>query len=497
MKYLLYLGLCPLLFFPVWAAAGTFRAWQEPFPWLALWAWICFLACSPSATGHSSRKARLLTLLKDPWIYPSLLFILLIWVQFRNSGRILLFDFDTHEWVYGPPPNPRLPGAFTEIESREMLMWFIPVLSAFHILRLSWNGLNPRRLVHLVLANGFLNAGLGFLQLAMGWQKMYNRQQFGHDLYGSFGYPNHAATYFILMTALALGIFLAECIKDRSERSGIRLSAYAVLYGLFVLSAHLTASRAGMLGTWVVSGLTLTAFAVPAWPRLHPVQRLYAGFSLGAGLFSLIGLFRLFATPRALMKLGRLTHSLDVSREFYARFFQIETAIAIWKEAPWFGVGGWGYRYLVSFHLEPEYWNLLNRGKANVHNDFFQFLAEFGLVGLLLLILPCLPILWRIRKTFRTDPVQPESFWADPVRFAAGFGLLAALGHSMIDLPFRSPAVYLHMCVVFVLLLPHPGIPSFWHPVVQDENLFVKQSLKKGNTRRQKKDRRQKKSEKD
>ena len=468
---ILCLGVLPLLFVPVWMGAGTFRPWQGSFIPLSIWAWICFWA-APAARDFPSRRNRLIRLLKDPCLWGALLFLMLLGVQTWNSGRMLLYHFRLNVYYYSPPPHPYLPGSFTRRESLEMLRWFIPVFSTFLIAKHALPVLVPRAF-NWILLNSGLNAILALTHEFAGWHYMYefwgwvkNPRDAGADTYGSFGYPNHAATYFILLFSFAAGLFLREVLQDRSRIRTLRLTAGGTLAILFFFTAQFSASRAGMLGVWFVLALLTATLAILAWPRLHPVQRLYGIAGMIFLLCILIAGFRTLANPVHLREFAKATTELDLGREVGARFFQVQSAWDIWKEHPWFGVGGWGYRYLVSFYLDPSMWGVLNRGKANVHNDFFQFLCEFGLVGMVCLSMVFLPSVLRIVRDIRRPADHDQSLWGDPLRFSTGFGLLLMIAHSMIDLPFRSPAVFAHAALFLVLASQWDGTLSVWPPVV-------------------------------
>ena len=398
--------------------------------------------------------------------------MLFITLQWWNSGRIQVFDFDAFVWTYSSPPHPRLPSAVTTVEAFEMLRWFAPVFTVLLISRHAFPVLATSRFYLLVCLNAAANAVLALTHHFQGWEMMYKTvRDSGKDTYGSFGYPNHAATFFILLFAFALGLTFREIFKDRSERQLVRMAPAALVTVLFFFTAQFSASRAGMLGVWLVLLLTLISIAIIAWPRIHPVQRLYASLGALLLLVVLVAGFFMFADPAHLRELRRATTDLDPSREFNARFFQIESAIAMWKDHPWFGVGGWGYRYFVGFYIDESMWTFLGVGKANVHNDFFQFLAEFGLVGITLLGIAFGPAIARaVRDTFR-PPEHPQSLWAFPLRISLAFGLLLMLAHSMIDLPFRSPAVFIHGTLFLVLISCPHAAPPVWLPKVDWNNL--------------------------
>ncbi len=464
-SHLLLLGITPLFALPVWAAGGTYRPWQGLFLPACAFAILCFFL-PPASEAFPSRRERLHRLLRDPCVFSALFFLAYLCLQWRNSPRIRLFDFD-RGWVLSPPPHPAWPSSISPSESVEMLHWFAPVLTAFLFLRHTATALPKRPLLLLVVLNGLLNAALSFHHLRTGWKLMYGFQRFGDDVYGTFGYPNHGAIYFILLTALALGLCLRELFREAAERSRSLLFFSALASLVFFLAATFSTSRAGILGAWITVGLTFLGIALLAWPRLHPAQRLLGGLSALLFLALLAAAFQLFAQPVHLRELAAATTRLDVGREIQSRWFQIDSAWRMWLDHPFYGVGGWGYRYLAADYLPREQWPLLQGfGRANVHNDLMQFLCEFGLVGLSLFASVFAPLLVRVVRGAFRPPTEDDSLWASPLRIASLAGLTVLLLVAQFDIPLRSPAVFLHAVLLLFLLLPDENDPSLWLPVI-------------------------------
>jgi O-antigen ligase len=458
------LGWLPLLFLPVWLGAGTYRPWQTSFIPLSVWAWVCFWI-APASADFPDRRSRLRAILRDPACWGTVLFWMFLALQMWNSGRIRYFDFDLNRYAYTPPPHSRLPGAFGYEDALEMLNWFVPVLSVFLIGKHAFPLIRRRIALHGILLNALLIGALALLHRFQGWEKMYyNLRDSGPDTYGSFGYPNHAATFFILMFSFSAGLFLRTSLRGRGHMNPPRLLGYGFCMVFFFLCAQFSASRAGILGVWLVLGLAAAILSVLGWPRLRPVQ-CFDGICFFILLSVLLAaLFRLFAQPEHFEELRQATTELHIGNEAGYRWFQIRSALDIWRDHPWFGVGGWGYPYLAGFYLDPSEWNRLGVGKANVHNDFAQFLAEFGLLGMGLLALIFLPAAFMVFKSALRKPEHAESLWADPFRFLCLLGVLLMLLHSMIDLPFRSPAVFSHGTLLLLFAASSHDRPSVWIP---------------------------------
>jgi len=470
MPKLIVAGLFLLFSVPVWAAGGTFRAWQQPFLWISLLAWILFVL-QPAVPRLPSRKTRLKHLLRDPAFWCALMFLALLVVQHLNTGRMLIFDFDQNDYTYTSPPRPGLPWSFSGEESAEMIRWFVPVLTGALLLRHAWKALPQREFLNLICLNGFLNALLAFVHMNLGWKAMYNFQRFGEDVYGSFGYPNHGAMFFILTFALSFGLLLREVFSESTDRDRPTLFLNAIWAPTLFLAANLSTSRSGILGSWLVVGLTLGTLSMIAWPRVHPVQRLTGAIAVVLILAGFAAAFVGFAEPIHLRELRNATVDLNLFTEMQDRLFQVESAFHMWREHPWFGVGGWGYRYLVGNYLPQSEWIRLGIGKANVHNDWMQFLAEFGLIGFLLLLGALAPAARKAFQSIFKAPTLDNSAWANPLRISALWGLVILLLVSQIDIPLRSPALFLHGILLLTLLAPHPDALSVWRPVVDWERL--------------------------
>jgi O-antigen ligase len=77
-------------------------------------------------------------------------------------------------------------------------------------------------------------------------------------------------------------------------------------------------------------------------------------------------------------------------------------------------------------------------GTANVHNDTLQFLAEFGLTGIIALGSAVGIQLYRVIR----HPMRRHGLYVFIL-----LGLVLLYVHSMIDLPFRNPAVLISSAI--------------------------------------------------
>lgn len=441
-----------VLAYPAWVRGATHSGWQTPLPWLALLAWAVYLfapwsqrhaEADPASAPSPLRRmrTRMAVLLRDPVFYAALAFLVLILTQWFNAGRALRFDYVANRWLYLPPRIPWLPSAILADEAREMWLWFFPALSVLLLVR---NGLRSRsavdRLFRLLIVNGLVLAVFGLVQYFSGTDRIYWITPVKGHFFAGFGYSNHAASYFLLCLAATLGLAgreLSEAFPHRAR--GGRLLLLLAATGILVTTAHLTFSRAAVVMTWSLIAVAGVWLAATGWALIPPAGRVTAFAALAA--MAAVGLT--LVTWRGDARREAMEKQLAATRaahEYRIRGWQYESAIRMWSEHPWFGVGGWGYRHLVGFYMEPSrYAEVREEGRANVHNDLLQFMAEFGAVGTGLLMMAA---------GFCLKPVQWRGLPWSPLSFFVLFGVAGVAAHSLLDLPFRSPAVLFLWCAM-------------------------------------------------
>jgi hypothetical protein len=241
------------------------------------------------------------------------------------------------------------------------------------------------------------------------------------------------------------------------KRKRIRIGALAVSLLLCLVGANLSLSRAGIILAWALAGFIAVYGLMRGWKKLPPVGRLNLSVATAAVLcvfyFAVAGfgekeILREFEVRKSIHH--RLFPVLDrVNLALADRPLLNGVAFNIWKDNPAFGVGGWGFRHLLALYLPKEKWTYVQYpGRANVHCDILQFLAEFGIVGFGLMMLPIMTLVGSLfRNTCRRDPV-----W-----LMGTIGLSLVVVFSLIDLPFRCPAI---LCTWIVILAALPKVTA-------------------------------------
>ncbi len=406
---------------------------------------------------------------RDPVLYLGLAFLGYLAVQWANAGRTQYFDVGYQRWTYTDPPWSGWPSAFARSDAAQMLAWFFPAWTIAVAIRsrvLDRHAL--RRLLTFVACNAGVLAIFGLIQLASGTESIYWFQPLAGHFFAAFAYGNHAAPYFVLTGALAAGLLYREIFDVRDSHSDSpsamrlrhpwRVVALLPAAVLCLVGANMGFSRTGvilaaMLGVFAAGYLWLRA-----WRLLQPAGRLnLAALSLAVlgSLYFLVAGFGEHGIRKEFTLLPAdqsLLHSVwdRVDLELGGRPRFARAAVAIWREHPWFGVGGWGYKYLVASHVPESQWPLLEkRGWANVHVDLLQFLVEFGVVGTGLLLGALGVLLYGLLQMRRC---RRNAFCA-----MATVGLALTVVFSLVDIPFRCPAI-LYTWVALLAAMPFFGL---------------------------------------
>ena len=457
---------------------------------------------------------------QDGFFYAGLFFLIYLSVQWWNSGRVLFFDVGLDQWRYSQPRHPGWPSAFSRPEAAQMLSWFFPAWVFGLLLRSPLLGTRTvlRMLRSLVYGAGLL-ALLGIIQFVTGTKARYWVRPATDQFFASFGYTNHAAAFFVLMGAVAAGLLYREVFRERpvehntatssggsdstsgqakgrslkaSSRSSptarqliVRTTALAASLLFCLIGANLSLSRAGIILAWSMALFIAGYGLVRGWQRLHRVARVNlvaATFAILCVLYFAVSGFGEKAIVQEFKVRRPIHHVLfpvldNINLALSDRPLLDRVAWEIWCDNPVFGVGGWGFRYLLSQHLPEAEWksHVEGFGNANVHCDPLQFLAEFGVVGtglmMAALLALLLPVLRKgIRKEARSISAQDPEWevkgrgqiaadWSNPVLVMCSIGLMLVCVFSLIDLPFRCPAI-LCTWVVILAALPRFGAPT-------------------------------------
>lgn len=403
-----------------------------------------------------------LRLIRLPYFWLSLFFLLYLLAGALNPSSEVVRDPNRGWWVESivPPFGTELP---TSVRSdyEPMNAWRViaSFLAAFALTSGLWAGLTRRKPVLFVLWS-FLVSGscmglVAILQQLSGadavlWTFPSSNQHF----WGSFFYRNQGAAYLNLILVGSGFLFFYHAVKSRQHiRSGGPHFLCFLLFAGAATSVGLALSRGGILFGLLLSLTFASLLLIFAIQGLFQVRSiLLTGLTvvlLGTGSYSIIHYIDLEAIEERFGDVkATLLHADEDARALSTR--------ATWEMAQGRLVQGWGggsFRYIFPMYQRnyPElFYTRYDRRNDRwvgrklyryAHNDIVQFIAEYGIVGTVLIFgavatLLAQVLLYSHQHTFSVLMLL--------------MGAVLAFGHAFFDFIFNSPAYWLALLTLLV-----------------------------------------------
>jgi O-antigen ligase len=261
-----------------------------------------------------------------------------------------------------------------------------------------------------------------------------------------FFYKNQNAAYQTLLTGWILAWWALRCARRplSSPLSGL------LLFGVAELGLASIRSRAGMLFAVLVGAAWLfyQRRVLMRWWRSHRVQAPMAVLVLvvaaGTALWTAGGA----ATIRRFGEEGDLVRVGVHGGKF--RFLQHQIALEMFKDRPFYGWGAASFLYNYARYEGRVPEMASNRPNYSYHlltphadGDWYEFLAEFGVVGTSLFALAWLPhlVFWVRRR-----------IWGESAVFMPALGAVLVLGHGFIDMVFRNVGLLFVLAITVALV---------------------------------------------
>ncbi len=434
---------------------------------------LCFPQRHSNETTYEARERVWYRMKKDPVTWISVGFLALLMIPFVNTGLCPICDYPAiqYEGAKAEPLIPFIPFCVNRIQHLNVVLWFVPTLTAMLAVRHSLLKRGKRMVLEIIVWNGLGLSLIGAIQQISGASGPLWRDFGGHTAYffSTFGYPNMGGDYFTTLFGISVGLWRW---KLEVERNAIKTSGHHVAEHIgaksfwhrhwllipaviFFFSALKTLSRASII---LVSMLAIVFFLhtfVSFFARMPKVKRVKAvAFSI-FGLIA-IALCMIAFMPSDLQKeVETLNTHVVLDRVTGKGQYHVRVATEIWKDNFLFGCGGWGYKHFcIPKMTEEELRQIQSVGGINVHNDYLQLLAEHGLVGFGCLVAIVVLLLWPLGAVWRAlmssvrftppkeQPAKPHAIFVLPAPvFCILMTSLATLIHGFGDCPFRSPAV--------------------------------------------------------
>lgn len=292
-------------------------------------------------------------------------------------------------------------------------------------------------LTAVVLAFALVGACIWFSgsKLLMGVLAVPGGQQFS-----TFVYKNHWAAFAMLGATSAAGLGFSAWDRgggDRREQT-VRLFAFCAVV-LILLTPALPVSRSGTVMAALVALVVATAAlgrivrrSAASWRR-----RLLLGLAALAVVLLVVG--RMVWLSQGSLETGWQRSVNEWRRvqergEWNGRVYVAQDTWRMVRDRPWFGWGGGSFEPVFRIYVNGD-----GRGQEvkisgrwdHAHCDWLEVAAEYGLVGLALLVGAAGVGVWRIMRA--------GSRWG---RWVLG-GLVLIAVYAVAEFPFHNPAVLL------------------------------------------------------
>jgi len=270
---------------------------------------------------------------------------------------------------------------------------------------------------------------------------------------GTFICPNHLAGY--LEMILPLG--LVYTLTGRFNVVAKVLLCYASL--LIFTCIAVSVSRGG----WAVTAFTLVVMFV--WLMRQRGYRLQ-GVLLLAALVTIAVVFFV----KAELSENRKERLTVVAQTDDMRYKLWPAAIEMWKDNFWFGAGPahFEYRFQQYRSRDPD----LQVRADQAHNDYLNTLADWGLVGALLVAGAWATFYWGVFRGWKFVQRAQNDFGAkrsnkSSVVLGGALGLMAMLLHSFVDFNMHIPSNAILAVTLMALVSGYFrfSTEAYWHTV--------------------------------
>ncbi len=277
-------------------------------------------------------------------------------------------------------------------------------------------------------------------QFLTGSQMVWNIRNiaYPHRATGTYICPNHLGGFLEMILPLGLAYIVASRL-GATTKIVLTYASAAILAGIAV-----TVSR----GSWISTAAALLVLLV-----ILAFQRSYRLPALALlVLFIGAGAYITFETPLLKMRLKDL--QVPKHSELDTRILIWQSAVGVWQENPWWGVGPGHFDFRFGQHRPAD----LQLRPVHTHNDFLNALTDWGIVGAALIASAWALLAFGVAKTWRHVRGTPSDLGATKNRnkfafvLGASIGLLAIFLHSAVDFNMYIPANAI-LAITFMALL--------------------------------------------
>ena len=251
---------------------------------------------------------------------------------------------------------------------------------------------------------------------------------------GTFISRNHFAGYMEMCLAIGIGFLLAQSKqatgnwKQKLRQTIETLLSPKIIMRLLlaIMVIALVLSRSRMGNSAFFASLMITGALALLLMRNKSRSTVILLSSLLIIDITIVGTF--FGVDKVAQRLQN-TSSKHESRDEVSR-----DTFNLFKQYPIMGIGAGSYEHVYPSHKSADVRS--DKLYDQAHNDYLQFLAEYGVIGFMCL---AMAVLWCLYWAIQAMRLRKSSLHKG-LGFAATMGLMAILIHSSVDFNLQIPA---------------------------------------------------------
>lgn len=364
--------------------------------------------------GEDARDARWRvrnSILKDPILHLGVAGFLFILFQTLNGPRTLSYSLASGAWEFSAARIRDFPSCISQLDSVQGLFWNILVVTPMLVIG---NGMGRKGrvlMLKLLVSVSALLALFGLITYVPDAKRAVTRH------FVVFPDAVSAGIYFFMNFCVSCALYASEVgaeIRDRAQRSTMFIASAINLAGAVYSLSSLCVALS-------VAALVLLSIycAVSLSNCLSTAEKMRMA-AIGAILVGLVAFLHFVAYPQNRVHdctAKILSGEWTTDSERADRDVRASVAWRMFKASPVYGVGTWGYADSACFgrHMEDDEWDVLANPDStpeNCGNDMLQYLVEYGIVGLVLVVAPYLVLVsssvYRLAMEFRPRRAKSE-----------------------------------------------------------------------------------------
>jgi len=301
-----------------------------------------------------------------------------------------------------------------------------------------------RWLAYTVLVAGLFQAAFGSWMVLSGMEYSFfiEKEAYRGFATGTFINRNHLAGYLEMVLAVGIGLLISNLSNERSRdwrdrlrrlsetllspKALIRVTLIVICIGLILTKSRM--GNAAFFSSLIISGLLFLLIARHA-------TRSTTIFLISLVVLDIILIGSWVGVGKVVQRMEN-TSAATEHRDEVAR-----DTISMIKEQPLTGIGGGNYSSVFPNYQQLDVWD----NYYHAHNDYLEFLSEYGLIGTMCLaaaVFYCLLMAFQAMRRRHSALMQGMAF-------ASFMGIVSILIHSSVDFNLQVPA----NAAMFILLM--------------------------------------------